>query len=45
MPYALERDPMWVLLPLLSLFLVGLHLMKAPAKNEEIKTVEPGREV
>lgn len=36
-PYLVDRDPIWILLPLLSLVLVGLHLMqpKRPKLGKE----------
>lgn len=43
-PYAFERNAIWILLPLVTLFFVGLHLMKGPKKNVEIKTVDSGSE-
>ncbi len=42
-PYSIERDPLWILLPALSLLLVLLHLKKGPKEKIDLKTVDPGR--
>ncbi len=44
MPYSLDRQSLWILLPLVSLFFVMLHLMKGPRKKIQLKTVDPGRD-
>lgn len=36
-PYLFARDPLWILLPIFALIIVGLHLMPVPKRNPKSK--------